>query len=115
MAVGANAIEMEEQQVLVFFGADAPEALQEVSITHRIDEPLREGELAVGSRLLIGRHEFRVTAVGEAAAKNIAELSHLVVYFQTPEEQILPGAVYVEPFRLPEITPGMIVQITGLA
>lgn len=86
--------------ILIFFGAMAPDELREVSLIHdgeQLRAPLEIGDLllfvpSVGLPVV-----HRITAVGEVASKNLAELGHVVVHFDGAATANLPGTISVEP------------------
>ena len=55
-----------------------------------------------------------MTAVGEAASNNLAELGHVVVHFDAATKAELPGAVSVEPSTVPSPIVGMTFELLGL-
>jgi len=104
--VGAMVEEFLPHGILIFFGAAAPAELREVSVIHDGSDLL--APLQVGDLLKLAPPEdgegdtphpcwFRITAVGEMANTNLAELGHLVVHFDGATTPNLPGTVSVEP------------------
>jgi PTS system glucitol/sorbitol-specific IIA component len=110
--------------ILIFFGANAPAELREVSLVH--DGTHLHANLAVGDLLQFipapstdasATHppmRFRLTAVGEMANANLAQLGHLVVHFDAATTANLPGTISVEPSleHLPLV--GTTFEISGL-
>ena len=110
--------------ILIFFGANAPAELREVSLVH--DGTHLHTNLAVGDLLQFipasstdesTTHppmRFRLTAVGEMANANLAQLGHLVVHFDAASTANLPGTISVEPSleHLPFV--GTTFEISGL-
>jgi PTS system glucitol/sorbitol-specific IIA component len=110
--------------ILIFFGTTAPPELREVSLVH--DGAHLHAQLAVGDLLHFipssstdGNitHQpmrFRLTAVGEMANANLAQLGHIVVHFDAASTANLPGAISVEPALeyLPLV--GTTFEISGL-
>lgn len=103
-----------EAGLLITFAEGAPPELVEISIIH---EPTtrREAPPEPGDVLAIGEHEFRITAVGEKAWKNVLELGHACFKFNGEPETELPGEIYVEETGgvnlLEEIQPGARIEI----
>lgn len=54
-----------------------------------------ERPIAVGDTLVLGSHRYPVTAVGEVANTNLAELGHISIYFDGKDSANLPGAIHV--------------------
>ena len=93
LTVGPEAGDLVAGGVLILFAEPVPEALAEVSVIHQPSRPPSE-PIRVGDTALVGGHELEVTAVGEAAAKNLATLGHVVFYANQPDQKLLPGAVH---------------------
>jgi glucitol/sorbitol PTS system EIIA component len=93
--IGPEVAEFLEAGLLILFEAGAPPELSEIAVLH---EPIfrREDPPEVGDVVAIGTSEFRITAVGEKAWKNIEELGHAVFKFNGSEEVELPGEIYLE-------------------
>jgi PTS system glucitol/sorbitol-specific IIA component len=109
--------------ILIFFGTNAPDELREVSLVH--DGTHLHASLAAGDLLHFipapsaNKHathppmRFRLTAVGEMANANLAQLGHIVVHFDAAPKANLPGAISVEPSleHLPLV--GTIIEFSG--
>jgi PTS system glucitol/sorbitol-specific IIA component len=110
--------------LLIFFGTNAPAELREVSLIH--DGTRLHTNLVVGDLLQFipapstdegTTHplmRFRLTAVGEMANANLAQLGHIVVHFDAASKAKLPGTISVEPSleHLPLV--GTTFEISGL-
>ncbi len=103
-----------EAGMMITFAEGAPPELAEMSVLH---EPAakREAPPEPGDVLSIGEHEFRITAVGEKAWKNVLELGHACFKFNGESETELPGEIYVEEAEgvnlLEKIQPGARIGI----
>ena len=93
-AIGADAEEMFDAGVAIFFGEPCPDALAEVSVVHRtITHPQRDPR--PGDVLRVGDSLAVVTQVGSLAGENLTTLGHVVVYFDAEsDQQLLPGAIF---------------------
>ena len=93
--IGPEVAEFLEAGLLILFEAGAPPELAEIAVLH---EPISrlEDPPEVGDVVAIGPSEFRITAIGEKAWKNIEELGHAVFKFNGSEEVELPGEIYLE-------------------
>jgi glucitol/sorbitol PTS system EIIA component len=109
--------------ILIFFGAAAPAELREVSVIHNGSEliaPLQVGDMLKLAASQDGEDNrpqpgwFRITALGDMANTNLAELGHLVIHFDGATTPNLPGTVSVEPSleALPQV--GAIFELYGL-
>ena len=88
--------------ILIFFGETAPEELRDTALVHNGTQLV--SELAAGDYLKFSPpsateqpQSYRLTAVGERANANLAELGHVVVHFDGATKAKLPGAISVEP------------------
>jgi glucitol/sorbitol PTS system EIIA component len=93
--LGPEVGEFLEAGYLILFEIGAPPELAEMSVLH---EPAsrREDPTATGDVLAIGPREFRITAVGDKAWKNIQELGHAVFVFNGAAEVEMPGQICLE-------------------
>ncbi len=88
--------------ILIFFGETAPEELRDTALVHNGTQLV--SELAAGDYLKFSPpsateqpQSYRLTAVGERANANLAELGHVVVHFDGATKAKLTGAISVEP------------------
>ena len=116
--IGPEVPEFLEMGLLITFAVGAPPELAEMSVLH---EPTHRRERAPepGDVLVIGPLEFRITAIGEKAWKNVMDLGHAVFAFNGATEVELPGQIYVEPqgaeLLNEEIRPGTRLEIRASA
>ncbi len=95
-SVGADALEMLEGGVLILCGEPVPEALAEVSVVHTLGGRraiAASAEIAPGDEVHLGPDVFTLDEVGDLANRNLADLGHIVVYVNSPDQPLLPGAV----------------------
>ena len=86
---------LEEVGTLVLFEEGAPPELAEMSVLHEHSES-REDPPEVGDMMVIDGREFRITAVGDSAWKNMLKLGHASFKFNGAEEVELPGEICLE-------------------
>lgn len=108
--VGPLAFAFEEDRVLVLFGSKAPNELRDISIIHEFSVD-RTDWLSTDSRIIFDGTPYQVVAFGTQAAQNFRELGHISVYFSDPEDNVLPGAIYVKPHVLPNVHVGSVIEI----
>ena len=60
--------------IVVFFGDNAPEELQDVAVVHKLN-PVN-GEIVVGTTIELSGETLKVTAIGEVANENFKNLFH---------------------------------------
>ena len=121
--IGPMVAEFLPHNILIFFGQSAPEELREVAVVHdgtQLATPLVPGDLLHFVLSSVSPNEeqkniwYRVTAVGDAASNNLAELGHVVMHFDGATEAELPGAVSVEPSTMPSPIVGMTFELLGI-
>ena len=102
LEIGSMVPEFLPHGILIFFGEKAPQELRDTSLVH--DGEHLVSEIVAGDVLRFSppsetqpSQTFRITAVGESANANLAELGHIVLHFDGATEANLPGAVSVEP------------------
>ncbi len=93
--------------IMITFEDGAPPELAEISILHKHTDRREEPPVA-GDTVVIGDREFRITAVGGIAWKNMLELGHAVFKFNGASEAELPGEICVEEQRA-----GVVKEIIG--
>jgi PTS system glucitol/sorbitol-specific IIA component len=109
--IGPQVPEFIEAGIIVLFEIGAPEELAEFSILHE-HGPL-EAPVVVGDIILIDEESFQVTAVGDVANENLANLGHLIIKPNGFTEPELPGDVCVESKPLPSISAGSTIRIVS--
>lgn len=107
--IGPYVAEFVQENVLVFFGSQAPEELAEFAILH--DGTTLVEPVVPGDYLILGDAQYTVLAVGEVANTNLSNLGHLVVKVNGEREPEMPGDVCVEAKPLPAIEVGLLVKI----
>ncbi len=121
--VGPMVEEFLPHGILIFFGAATPAELREVSVIHDGSDLI--APVQVGDLLKLAAPEngegaapqhawFRITAVGDVANSNLAELGHLVIHFDGATTPNLPGTISVEPALEALPTVGAIFELYGL-
>ncbi|MED1740660.1 PTS glucitol/sorbitol transporter subunit IIA [Bacillus swezeyi] len=107
--IGALSSAFSDDNMLILFGDGAPDELKDYCLSIDI-EPV-EGDFREGDELLLGGESYRVTAVGEAVAKNLTSLGHITLKFDGSKSAELPGTLYLEQKELPEVLAGESIQI----
>lgn len=79
---------------IIIFNEDAPPELAELSVLHTKAE-LKEIP-AAGDTLILGKHTYKITAVGDEAAHTLATLGHCTLAFGGDGEAFRPGCIMLE-------------------
>lgn len=109
--IGGLVSAFKEDKILILFGPQAPKELREMAVIHEFE--ILEGEpLKPGGTIAFGEESFTITALGDHANKNFEELGHISIYFQEPDEEVLPGAVFASPYSFPNtINEGTVISV----
>ena len=107
--IGALASAFSDEKMLILFGEGAPEELKDYCLSIDI-QPVEE-DVMKGDELLLGGESYKVTAVGEAVAQNLANLGHITLKFDGASTAELPGTLYLEQKELPKVLAGDWIQI----
>lgn len=110
--IGEFTAEMFDGGCYILFGEPLPDALAEVSLVHKTREaPSRP--IQAGDTLELGGVVLTLDEVGELANLNLTDLGHVVVYVNSPEQELLPGAVKASGPERPHPTPGSRIHFRG--
>jgi PTS system glucitol/sorbitol-specific IIA component len=104
--VGELVSQFADQQLVVLFGASAPDELKEISVIHELEESDSAEPLQPGGTISFGAESFRIDEVGPMANANLREMGHLSIYFRSTPGDLLPGAIRVSPVGFPDIEAG---------
>ena len=114
-AVSPEARELMAGGVLILFAEGAPPELAEVSVLHRMTSPPAADPPAAGATLMFGGISTRLTAIGDKAWAKIADIGHVVVYFNGATVAPRPGEISVAPVDLAALSaalaPGAVIVI----
>lgn len=108
VAIGAEAQEFKQENMLIFFGSKANGGLEDYSVI--IDEPSERVKIECGDTLRIGDQTYTVTAVGVKVEETFSTLGHCTLRFDKATVPILPGTVHLEG-AYPEYKVGDIVSV----
>jgi len=108
--IGEQAKLFLDEGIVVFFGDNAPEELQDFAVIHKLEEIT--GEIKVGSEVTLSDVQLKVTAVGDVANENFKNLGHLVLKLDSATEAALPGDVSCKYDKKPVIEIGDRLEIT---
>lgn len=108
--IGDLALAFEEEKVMILFGPKAPSELREISVIHELTIDPSENPIKEGGSFVVDDQEYKITAVGSAANDNLMELGHISVYYTEPFEDVLPGAIFVEPHYFPKVKESSQIQ-----
>ncbi|WP_057490036.1 PTS glucitol/sorbitol transporter subunit IIA [Streptococcus orisasini] len=108
--VGPEALSMiKDANMLILFGEEAPADLAEYC--YKIDNKDLSGAIVTGSRLVIDKQEFPVTAVGDVVEKNLKNLGHITISFDGSSEGSLPGTLHVQASEPVVLNAGSVIQL----
>ena len=99
-----------DEGIVVFFGDNAPEELQDFAVVHKLNEITKE--IVVGSKIILSDANLEVPAVGAVANENFKNLGHLVLKLDGTVVAALPGDVSCKYDKKPVIEIGDRLEIT---
>ena len=107
LRIGKGAQDMLDTGVIVLFGEPVPDALSDICVVHNRGgrSPLTpQRELLPGDVLNFAGTRYTIDEVGEAATSNLSDLGHVALYFNSPDQSLLAGAIKVSgpPPQLPD-------------
>jgi len=103
LRIGKGAQDMLDTGVIVLFGEPVPDALSDINRGGR--SPLApQRELLPGDVLNFADTRYTIDEVGETATSNLGDLGHVVLYFNSPDQSLLAGAIKMSgpPPQLPD-------------
>lgn len=109
IAIGQDAEDFKQENMLLFFGEDAPPELSDFCYKITI-APIQE-KITPEMVLCFNEEKYTITAVGEVAEENLRQLGHITVNFDGATTSEMPGTIYVEQKMLPDIKVGDTISI----
>lgn len=93
LEVGPEASAFLAEKMAITFAGDAPESLRPYCFL--IEKAELTGVLAVAQTVRIGAQGWTITALGEVAERNLANLGHVTLVFDGEGEPRMPGAIHL--------------------
>lgn len=100
--IGSIVEDFEEECLLVLFGPEIPQELKDICVIHESAE-VPKNVIKAGGHLKIGDQVYIITEVGSEANQNFEELGHVSIYFRDGKNEVLPGAIVVQPQVFPKL------------
>lgn len=107
--IGSLVESFEGEEMFILFGDNAPDTLKDFCYTIDI-QPVNE-TIEVGNILEIDGNEYKITALGNVAEKNLVNLGHVTIVFDGSTEASLPGSIYVKGSSVPKLSIGSEILI----
>ncbi|WCC80267.1 PTS glucitol/sorbitol transporter subunit IIA [Cutibacterium equinum] len=95
---GKETQDMLDTGVIVLFGEPVPDALSDICVVHNRDgrSPMSpKRQIVPGDVLNLAGTRYTIDEVGEVATSNLGDLGHVVLYFNSPDQSLLAGAIKV--------------------
>ncbi|MCK3654987.1 PTS glucitol/sorbitol transporter subunit IIA [Pasteurellaceae bacterium Macca] len=80
--------------MLILFKQDAPEDIAEYCLLHSHSQLQRP--ILVGDLMTFNHQDYLITAVGDIASENLAQLGHITLFFDGAEIAQFPGAIHLQ-------------------
>ena len=87
----SNRVLFLDEGIVVFFGDNAPEELQDFAVIHKLEQI--SGEIVVGTKISLSDSNLEVVSVGPVANENFKNLGHLVLKLDSSTEEAQLGDV----------------------
>lgn len=110
-SIGSAVETIEGEEMFILFGDNAPDMLKD--FCYCVDIQPVNSTIEVGQMLIIDGQEFKISAVGSIAEKNLASLGHVTIVFDGSVEASLPGSIYVEKGSVPTLKVGTEISIVA--
>lgn len=107
--VGVEASAFESEKMIILFGDNAPDELIDFCYIIEINEV--NGEITEDNVLKIGDTEYKITKVGSAVNKNLNDLGHITLKFDSSNEAEQSGTLYLEDKEIDKIQEGTTIVI----
>jgi len=109
--IGEQANLFLDEGIVVFFGDNAPEELQDFAVIHKLKQI--SGEIVIGSKINLSDAKLEVVSVGPVANENFKNLGHLVLKLDSSSEEAQLGDVRCTFDNKPNIKIGDILRINN--
>lgn len=98
------------ENLIVLFGKDVPEILEDIVFVHNNNK--LKSEPQEGDWLEVDDNKYKILEVGDVVYENLSELGHCTLTFgENEDEEILPGSMYLEAKKAPDIGIGSQIKI----
>jgi PTS system glucitol/sorbitol-specific IIA component len=110
-SVGPLANSFLKENMFILFGDEAPKDLKD--FCYHIEVVGADGEIKAGQKLYINDEGFEITSVGDLVQRNLTTLGHITLRFDGSVTPELPGTLYLENKKIPEIEQGTLIKIVS--
>ena len=107
--IGEQANLFLDEGIVVFFGDNAPEELQDFAVIHKLDQIT--GEIVVGTKINLSDSNMEVVSIGPVANENFKNLGHLVLKLDSSTDEAQLGDVRCVFDKKPDIKIGDTLRI----
>jgi len=109
--IGEQANLFLDEGIVVFFGDNAPEELQDFAVIHKLEQI--SGEIVIGTKINLSDTNLEVVSVGPVANENFKNLGHLVLKLDSSSEEAQLGDVRCTFDNKPNIKIGDTLRINN--
>jgi len=107
--IGEQANLFLDEGIVVFFGDNAPEELQDFAVIHKLEQIT--GEIVVGTKINLSDSNMEVVSIGPVANENFKNLGHLVLKLDSSTDEAQLGDVRCVFDKKPDIKIGDTLRI----
>lgn len=109
--IGEQANLFLDEGIVVFFGDNAPEELQDFAVIHKL-VPITD-DIEVGTKINLSDSNMEVVSIGPVANENFKNLGHLVLKLDSSTDEAQLGDVRCIYDKKPDIKIGDTLRITN--
>jgi len=109
ISIGEQANLFLDENIVVFFGDNAPEELKDFAVIHKLQNI--NGEIKIGSKITLSESNLEVISLGPVANENFKNLGHLVLKLDGSTDEAQLGDVICTFDKKPNIRIGDEVSI----
>ncbi|MGX6961936.1 PTS glucitol/sorbitol transporter subunit IIA [Vagococcus xieshaowenii] len=107
ISVGENAVSSKDNMIILF-DETATDDIKNVAVIHQPINQEVTYQLSVGTTIKFGEQCYAIEEMGERVNGSLTMMGHATLLFkERSDEDLLPNALYLSPYNLPEIKTGM--------
>lgn len=91
-----------EDKMLIIFKEGAPQDIVDYCFIHHHN--ILKKPIKIGDQVQFDHHTFTITAVGEVASENLAQLGHITFFFDNANKATFPGSIHLQSSSLPNLS-----------
>lgn len=107
--LGSKVSSFFDDNIIILFCNNVPETLRE--FCYIVDLVNLDEDIIKGQLFKVDDFKFKIKHVGSLVKKNLNDLGHITLARYKPNCEYLPGTLYLEDFKIPDIKIGSKISI----